>query len=68
MTMSATTAVAVLVVMSTTATIVTAFTFAMMMTTAVTATCQHLDGLVDLLLSSIAVFTDKTCEIERLAS
>ena len=66
--MSATTAVAVLVVMSTTATIVTAFTFAMMMTTAVTATCQHLDGLVDLLFCGVAILADGAREVERLAS
>ena len=67
MAMSATTAVAVLVVMSTTATIVTAFTFAMMMTTAVTATCQHLDGLVDLLFCGVAILADDAREVERLA-
>ena len=65
--MSATTAVAVLVVMSTTATIVTAFAFAMMMSTAVTATCQHLDGLVDLLFSGVAILADGAREVERLA-
>ena len=67
MAMSATTAVAVLVVMSTTATIVTAFTFAMMMSTAVTATCQHLDGLVDLLFCGVAILADGAREVERLA-
>ena len=65
MTMSATAVVAVLVVMSA-ATIVTAF--AMMMSATVTATCQHLDGLVDFLLGSIAVLADGAREVERLAS
>ena len=65
MTMSATTVVAVLVVM-TAAAILTAF--AMMMSATVTATCQHLDGLVDFLLGSIAVLADGAREVERLAS
>ena len=63
--MSAATVVAVLMVM-TTATIVTAF--AMMMATTVTAACQHLDGLADLLLGGIAVLYDGAREVERLAS
>ena len=63
--MSAATVVAVLVVMSAAA-ILTAF--AMMMSATVTATCQHLDGLVDFLLGSIAVLADGAREVERLAS
>ena len=65
MTMSATAVVAVLMVM-TTATIVTAF--AMMMSATVTATCQHLDGLVDFLLCGVAILADGASEVERLAS
>ena len=65
MTMTAATVVAVLVVM-TTAAILTAF--AMMMSATMTATCQHLDGLVDFLFRSIAVLADGACEVERLAS
>ena len=63
--MSATTVVAVLMVM-TTATIVTAF--AMMVSATVATACQHLDGLIDLFLCGIAVLADGACEVERLAS
>ena len=63
--MSAATAVAVMMVVIA-ATVLTAFT--MMMTTTVTATCQHLDGLADLLLSRIAVLDDGARKVELLAS
>ena len=66
MAMSAATVVAMPVVVSA-ATIVTAFTFAMMVATAVTTACQHLDGLVDLFLCGIAVLDNGTCEVECLA-
>lgn len=65
MTMSATTAVIVMVVMIA-ATVFTAF--AMMMSTSVTAACQHLDGLVDLFLCGIAILADGARKVERLAS
>ena len=64
MTMSAATAVTMLVIVLAAA-IFTAF--AMMMSTTVTATCQHLDGLVDLFLCGVAVFADGAREVEHLA-
>ena len=63
--MSAATAVAVMMVVIA-ATVLTAFT--MMMATTVTTTCQHLDGLADLLLSRIAVLDDGARKVELLAS
>ena len=66
MTMSAATAIVVMMIMIAAA-IVAAFAFAMMMSTSVTATCQHLDGLVDLFLCGIAVLADGACEVECLA-
>ena len=65
MTMSAATAMFVVVVVIA-ATILTAF--AMMMSTSVTAACQHLDGLVDLFLCGIAILADGARKVERLAS
>ena len=64
MTMSAATAMFVVVVVIA-ATILTAF--AMMMSTSVTAACQHLDGLVDLFLCGIAILADGARKVERLA-
>ena len=64
MTMSAAAAVIVMVIMIA-ATVFTAF--AMMMSTSVTATCQHLDGLVDLFLCGIAILADGAREVECLA-
>lgn len=67
--MSAATAVAMFVVVSTTiATALTPFAFAMMMTTTMTATCQHFNSLADLFLCGIAILDDGTCEVECLAS
>ena len=63
MAMSAATAFAMLVIMIAAA-VLTAF--AMMMSATVTATCQHLDGLIDFLLGSIAVLADGAREVEGL--
>ena len=69
MTVSATAAVAMLVVVSTTvATAVAAFAITMMMPTTVTTACQHLDGLVDLFLRGIAILADSTGEVKGFAS
>ena len=65
MAMSAATAFAMLVIMIAAA-VLTAF--AMMMSATVTATSQHLDGLVDLLLCGVAVLANGTSEVECLTS
>ena len=46
---------------------VTVFAFAMMVTTSVTATCEHLDGLAHLLFCGVAILADGAREVERLA-
>ena len=60
-----TTAAIIVMVIVIAATVLTAF--AMMVSATVTAACQHLDGLVDLLLRSIAVLADDAREVEGLA-